>query len=668
MTRLLRLVVAIALGVAAVAGAGILVPLAYRDIYRHGSSTVANRIPPLRAVTKEGSTIYAANGAVLATLEPPETSKPVALSQINPILIRAVLDTEDHRFFQHGGVDFPSMMRAFLSDSSGGNFQGGSTITQQLVKQVYLTSERKVSRKLKEAVLANRLQKIYTKRQILNAYLNIIYLGSGAYGVEAAAEAYWGEPASRLTLPQAALLAGLIQAPSGYDPVTDPTAARIRRSQVLSRMLHYKDITRRQYRRANAAPLPTSVATRQQQLTGIDAYYVAEVERTLLARGSPLGSTPDQRDAALFGGGLKIYTNLQPTAQAQAEAAVAKDTPQNATAQGIEENLVSIDPSTGAVTALIGGQNYQKDQFDPATQGREQAGSGFKIFTLLAGLMHGQSIQDLVDATSPCSVPFPANLGYTQGHSPGPAHNDEGDGQQGVTTVLNATAQSLNCAYFRMAHQVGLSNVVAEAEELGIPRSEMKPYAGDPSIVLGAAGVTPVQMAGAYATLADGGVFHAPSFVNHIVDRSGSTIYTQPTKGKRVLPPNVVAEADQAFVAVVNGGTGYAAAIPGRPVAGKTGTTNGPTSAWFNGYTPQLETTVWMGSPTGGIARMVVDGVEVYGGTFPTQTVHDYLAAALATTPVKPFPPVNPAYLPRRAYIPEDTLTDQSTALQYTAP
>jgi membrane peptidoglycan carboxypeptidase len=661
--RLLRFVAAMVAGVALVAVATVTVPMMGRDIYRHAATTVAEPIPPLSTVTEEGSTVYAADGSVLAKLQPVQTRKPVKLWAISKILIKAVLDTEDRRFYQHGGIDFPSTIRAFLSDSSGGDFQGGSTITQQLVKQVYLTSARKLSRKVREAVIANRLEKLYTKRQILNAYLNIIYLGSGSYGVEAAAEAYWGVRARRVTLPEAALLAGLIQAPSGYDPIADPAAARTRRGQVLTRMLHYHDITRAQYRRANAAPLPTSVTTEQQPLKGLDAYYVAQVESVLLGPGSPLGSTPAQRSAALLGGGLQIYTNLSPTAQAQAEAAVLAETPPDATSQGIEENLVSIQPTTGAVTALIGGQNYQTQQKDPATSASFQAGSGFKIFTLLAALEHGESVNDEVDASAPCSVPFPQNLGYTEGHSPGPANNDEGDGAQGITTVLNATAQSLNCAYFRMAHQVGLPAVVSEAEELGIPKSEIGSYVEDPSIVLGTADVSPLQMAGAYATLASGGVYHRPSFVNHIVDRLGDMIYTQPTKGVQAVPTNIVDEADAAFEAVVQNGTGRVAQIPGREVAGKTGTTSGPTSAWFNGYTPQLETTVWMGNPHGGIPSMVVDGEEVYGATFPAPTVHDYMVAALANQPVEAFPPLDPLTLPPTTCVPEDTLTNQTTVL-----
>jgi membrane peptidoglycan carboxypeptidase len=648
-SRLLLLVAAASLLVACAATT---VPTVVLGIYRHGSTTVAAPLAPLSSKTDEGSTIYAANGTtVLATLRGSRTELPVKLTAIAPILIHAVLDTEDERFYEHGGIDLPSTLRAFFSDSAGHSLQGGSTIAQQLVKQEYLNSQRTLSRKLREAVIANRLEKLYTKNQILDTYLNIIYLGSGAYGVQAAAETYWGETAAQLTLPQAALLAGLIQAPSGYDPINYPAAARVRRSQVLGRMLHYHTITRSEYNTANAAPLPTSVATpttAPTQLTGIDGYYVAQVENQLLNDPhSPLGATFAERKHALFDGGLKIYTNLDPTAQAQAEAAVTANTPANT--QGIEESLVAINPANGNVTAMIAGQNYATSPLDVVTQGREQPGSGFKIFTLLAALEAGDSILDPVDGTSPCAIPFPGNDGYLTA----PAHNDEGDGQSGVTTILNATAQSLNCAYLRMGHQIGLPAVVAQAEKLGIPASEIGSYSHTPSMVIGTAPVAPIQMAAAYATLASGGIYHAPQFLNRVVDQTGTTIYREDTTGTAVIPPRIVAEADAAFQAVVQDGTGVSAQIPGRQVAGKTGTNSGPTSVWFNGYTPQLETTVWMGNPRGGIPSMVINGSQVYGASYAAPTVRAFLAANLSGKPAENLPAVDYASLPPPQPVPE---------------
>ena len=643
-----RLVVAFVAGAVAISATIVVLPLAARGIWRHAASSANNPIAPLTSSFAGGSTVYDAKGNVLARLNASVTRKPVALSAIPKVLIRAVLDTEDHRFYLHGAVDVPSEVRALFHDAQGGGLQGGSDITQQLVKQVYLNSERKISRKIKEAFLAIRLQKIYTKNQILDAYLNTIYLGAGAYGVAAAAEAYWGEPVGKVTLPQAALLAGLIQDPSGYDPVYAPVLARSRRSAVLGRMLHYHDITKGQYRAANATPLPTSERTTPQPLHGVDGYYVAQVEDQLLGPGSPLGPTPSARYAALFEGGLKIYTNLHPALQHDAIAAVRQVSPANN--QGYQEALVSIDPSTGAVLDMVPGLDYAKEKFDVVTQGLRQPGSGFKLFTLLPALEQGDSIYDPVDATSPCAIPFPGNDSMLAT----PIRNDEGDGQSGVVTIQVATAQSLNCAYMRMAHQVGLATVLKTAEKLGVPAAELKPYANDPSVVIGAASVSPLQMADAYATLANGGIYRPPSFIRKVVSRSGQVLYRQPRKGVRVIPASIVPEADAAFQAVVQNGTGTAAQIPGHEVAGKTGTNNGPTDAWFNGFTPQIETTVWMGYPAGERV-LLVNGTQVYGGMYPAETVHAFLAAALSNRSSVNFPSVDSAALPPPKLVPEVT-------------
>ena len=430
----------------------------------HNTATAdAVPLPPLGSpAALGGSTVYAADGkTVLAVLHASQERKPIALNQVAKVLITAVLDTEDHRFYLHGGFDIPSTIRALANDTSGSGLQGGSTITQQLVKQTYLSSVRKLSRKVKEAVLADRLQRKYSKDQILQAYLNTIYLGNGAYGVEAAANVYFNEHASQLTLPQAALLAGLIQNPSGDDPILAPAAARTRRSEVLDRMVHYGDITAAQATAANQVPLPTSIIEPPVVGDQISDYYVQEVETELLSSGSPLGGTYDQRYETLFEGGLKIYTNLNPALQALAEQTIAGDTPANS--QGFQQAMVSIDPATGKVVAMVGGQGVQSSRYDIITQGTRQPGSGFKLFTLLAALQANYSIYDTLDAQSPCAIDFPTDHDLVS-H---PAHNDEGNGG-GVVTLLNATAQSLNCAYIRLAHEVGLANIISMAHSLGI--------------------------------------------------------------------------------------------------------------------------------------------------------------------------------------------------------
>jgi len=602
-------------------------------------------LPPLSSSVQEGSTIYAADGTtVLAVLRASQYREPVKLSAVSKIMITAVLDTEDRRFYLHGGFDIPSTIRALVNNSSGGGLQGGSTITQQLVKQIYLTPTRKISRKIKEAVLADRLQRQYTKDQILEAYLNTIYLGNGAYGVEAAAQVYYREPAGKITLAEAAMLAGMIQNPSGDDPIFQPVAARHRRAEVLSRMVHDGDITQHQADAANAEPLPT-LAPPAGQTDTISNYYVQEIKRELLGANSPLGGTYDERYQHLFEGGLKIYTNLDPTMQAQAEATVAKDTPYNT--GGFQQALVAIDPTTGKVRALVGGTGTKDSQFDIVTQGTRQPGSGFKVFTLLAALQQGYSIYDTIDGQSPCAIRFPTDADLVSK----PANNDEGNGG-GILSVQEATAQSTNCAFIRLAHEVGLPAVVSMAHALGV--SEDLPLY--PSIVIGSVAVHPIEMAAAYATLASGGVYHRPTFIDHITDRNGDNIYTGVDPGHRVLSPDVVAEADAAFMAVVQGGTGTGAALYNREVAGKTGTTNQNIDAWFNGFTPQLETTVWMGNAQSEVPMLDVGGISVYGGTYPAHTWRDFAATALAGAPALTFPSVDYANLPATKFITSDSL------------
>jgi penicillin-binding protein 1A len=642
--RALRLVAIVAASALVISGAVAGLAIVGTGLLHHTATADAMPLPPLGSESAlGGSTVYASDGkTVLAVLHASQDRRPVQLSQVSKVLITAVLDTEDHRFYQHGGFDIPSTIRALANDSSGSSgLQGGSTIAQQLVKQTYLSSARKLSRKVKEAVLADRLERKYTKNQILQAYLNTIYLGNGAYGVEAAANVYFGEHASQLNLPQAALLAGLIQNPSGYDPILNPADARTRRSQVLSRMLHYGNITGAQAAAAERVPLPTSVVRPAVAGDQISDYYVQEVQTELLAQGSPLGKTYDQRYESLFEGGLKIYTNLNPGMQALAEQTIAADTPTNN--QGFQQAMVSIDPSTGKVLAMVGGTGLKSAHYDIITQGTRQPGSGFKLFTLLAALQQGYSIYDSLVAQSPCAIDFPTDHDLLKT----PAKNDEGNGG-GVVNLLTATAQSLNCAFIRLAHEVGLPSVISMAQQLGITASLPE----FPSIVIGSVAVHPIEMAAAYAAVADDGVYHAPSFIDHIVDRSGATIYNGGDPGHQVISAQVAQEANVALQAVVQSGTGTAAALYNRPVAGKTGTTNNNVDAWFNGFTPQLETTVWMGNGAGEVRMLDVGGVaQVYGGTFPAHTWHDYMAQVLASAPVEPFAPPNYGALPAPKFI-----------------
>jgi membrane peptidoglycan carboxypeptidase len=643
--RLVRLIVIIGLSSVVLVGGIVGIGVVVHGIVHATADATEIPLPPLTDKPLNGSTIYADDGTtVLAVEQADKLRVPVELSQVPKVLIQAVLDTEDAGFYTHGGLDVRSAIRAAANDSSGSSLQGGSDITQQLVKQIYVGSERTLSRKVKEAVLADRLQQKYSKNQILDAYLNTVYLGSGAYGMEAAANVFFNEDVSKLTLPQAALLAGNIQNPSRYDPISDPTAARIRRSEVLTRMVKEHSITQVQADAANVSPLPTSTTTLPTAQVGTLYYdYVQQVVRQLLAPGSPLGATKQERYNALYEGGLKIVTDLDPTLQNDAVAAVTQDTPANT--GGFEEALVSIDPSTGKVRALVGGGT----QFDVATQGGRQPGSGFKIFTLLAALEQGYSINSSVDATAPCAIAFPPSATGTPYSDDDlvpplgkPAENDEGPGSGGETTIANSTAQSYNCAFLRIAHEIKLTSVISMASQLGI---NAKTLSAVPAMVLGADPASPVQMAGAYAAVADGGVFHDPTYIDHIVDRTGTTIYTGQAQAKQVVSATTAAEATTAFRDVVTEGTGVSAGVTGHEVAGKTGTASGPVDAWFNGFTPQLATTVWMGNPVSE-TKMVVDGAEVYGATYPAKTFKDFMTAALAGQPDLPLTLLSGSQIP----------------------
>lgn len=657
--RLVRLIFVIAAASVVLAGTVTGVTALTRGLVAHASSSQADPLLPIGTSTLEGSTVYAADGTtVLATLRGSEIRRPVQLSQVAPILRTAVLDTEDARFYIHGGFDIPSTVRALASDSSGSGLQGGSTITQQLVKQTYLDSARKVSRKIKEAVLAERMQQRYTKDQILQAYLNIIYLGNSAYGVQAAANEYFNVDVSQVTLPEAALLAGLIQNPNGYDPIANPVAARTRRKEVLGRMVHYGDITQAQADAADASPLPTAVTEPVASTDTISDYYVREVENELLlGDNSPLGGNYNERKQALFEGGYKIYTNLDPGIQGLAKQKAAADTPSNP--NGFEQAMVVIDPSTGKVRAMVGGSGFSTAQYNVITQGTRQPGSGFKLFTLVAALEAGYSPYASVDATAPCAIDFPGNHGFLPPNKP--ATNDEGPGSGGVVNLVTATALSLNCGFLRLGHEVGLPAIAATAAKMGIstPLTLANPKTGQtsyvPSMILGSIGVHPIDIAAAYATVASGGIYHKPTFIDHITDRTGAVTYTGQDKGHRVISAQVAAEATVALNAVVSYGTGTAAALPGRPVAGKTGTTSNFTDAWFNGFTPQFETTVWMGSPTD-TKSVYIHGAGVYGGTYPAHTWRDFMSAVLYNRPVATFAPLNPSLLPPARYVTSPSL------------
>ncbi|MDP9402744.1 MAG: PBP1A family penicillin-binding protein [Actinomycetota bacterium] len=585
----------------------------------------------------QNSLVYDRNGDLLAVLHAEENRSPVPLEKVPQHVVNAVLDVEDDRFWLHSGVNLRSALRALLTNVESGEIrQGGSTITQQLVKNALLTPEKSVDRKLKEAVLAVRLEEKLSKREILEQYLNIVYFGNGAYGVQAAAETYFNTDVDRLTPAQAALLAGILSNPVGYDPVKQPGSARARRDLALDRMVAHGHLSQSDADRLRNEPVPTQVFT---PLPPPNDYFVEEVKQRLLD-DERLGDTAQERYNAVFKGGLKITTTLDPEYQRLAELHRDRILKPSVTRGQFTSALISVQPSTGYVRAMVAGDDFANARYNLATQGRRQPGSSFKPFVLLAALAQGYGPNDTIDGRSPCTFKIPGFLPYTPGNYEGSAG--------GTMSLTEATVKSVNCAYASLGANVGLEKVVAMAARLGLPKERLDAF---PSISLGAEEATPLEMAGAYAAIANDGVFHPPTFVEEVADRRGKVLFSGPEKGRRAVSAQTARVATQVLRAVVERGTGTAARQRNRQVAGKTGTSQEWENAWFVGYTPQLATAVWMGSPVGNVSMKNVGGRKVTGGSYPAQIWGAYTAAVLGDEPAVSFPAPNPRLLPKARFI-----------------
>ncbi len=580
------------------------------------------------------SEILAADGSLLSAMYDEDRVR-VGLDHVPKDLADAVIAVEDASFYEHDGISVRGMVRAAKANlTTGAVAEGGSTITQQLVKNSILSADRSYDRKAKEAVLAIRVEHEMTKDEILQRYLNTVYFGQGAYGVQAAANRFFAKNVADLDLAESALLAGMISSPQGYDPIRRPDAARARRAHVLRRMVSQRMIDPTVADAAEQEPLPTTIVRDAAQP---DDYFTEEVRRQLLA-DPRLGKTPAERSATVFRGGIRVYTTLDPGLQRMAEDAVHSTLPDSP----FTAALVSIDPSDGAVRALVGGADFATAKYNLATQGARQAGSSFKTVALAAWLAAGHSPDDLVDATAPCSFDTPG--------APEPTWNvdnyEGGSGEVLVTTLREATVRSSNCAYARLALALGPEKLVAMAKSLGVGR----PLPSVPSIVLGTGEVSPLEMASVYATLAADGVRHSPIFIRKVEGPDGKVLFENTPSGERVLDPQVARTVTDVLRGVVDRGTGRRAAI-GRPVAGKTGTSQLWRDAWFDGYTPQLATAVWMGSPTGQESMIDVGGTRVTGGSFPARIFSAFMGPALAPTPATDFPSPDASAWPRSDWI-----------------
>ncbi|HSE96055.1 MAG TPA: penicillin-binding protein 1A [Methylomirabilota bacterium] len=604
-------------------------------------------LPPVRALEEYapslGSKVYADDDELLTEFQA-ERRIFVPLQQIPRTLRNAMIAVEDARFYSHYGVDVRGISRAAWANFRHGRVvEGGSTITQQLAKVLFLTPDRRFSRKVKEALLAFELERRYSKDRLLELYLNQIYLGHGTYGVEAASRLYFGKSVQELRLPEVSLLAALPRSPGHYSPFEHPELAQRRRGVVLARMVEQGYIAEADAQKASRAPLGLVASDRR---WGSGQYFLDHLQEILEAKfGSDL----------LYRGGLSVYTTLDPLVQRAAEQAlqdglqaIAARHASRAAAKGKpagpppgpppEGAVVVIEAATGYVKALVGGASFAKSEFNRAIHARRQPGSAFKPFVFLAALEAGRHPSDLVDDTP---------VRYARG--PGSAWEpDNYDGQfRGPISLQEALEHSVNVATVKLAESIGIERVIAAARRLGI-QSRLP---ADLTLALGSGDVTLLELTAAYAGLANQGVRMEPILVRYVTDSQGRLIEESIPEGREVVSSEAANTLTHMLRGVIERGTGAAARVLGRPLAGKTGTTNDFSNAWFVGYTPSVVTGVWVGhdrlrslghDETGARAALPI-WIPVMRAALRDRPVEDFPAPEIASATREPTPPPTPA-------------------------
>ena len=575
----------------------------------------------------------------------------VDLDEVPETVVGSVLAAEDQSFYEHKGVNVRSIGRAVDANlESGEASQGGSTITQQVVKNSLVGSEQDLSRKIREAFLAVELEKQMNERycpkpvkeschagkdKILERYLNSVYFGGGAYGVQAASEYFFNKNVADVDWAEGALLASLIRSPSYYDPFKNPDVAIERRRIVFKRLLATKRLTENEVKLYEGVPMPTVPNV---PLPPND-YFVEEVKQQLL--DDPrfgLGATPAARNRAVFESGIRVFTTFNPDMQAMALQARNDTLPNNKGDGTFDVNnpktgqltfgtqaIASVEPKTGAVRAMVGGPSggFKQYQYNLATHlpGR-QPGSSMKTFVLAALFENGYVPTDTVSG------------GTCLFDVPGQSENYSVSSRGGTGTITRQTQASNNCAFLRLGQVVGTDTVVELAKRLGV-RSPLEPFV---SLPLGVFDITPLDMASAYATFANDGMRNEPYYVERIEDRNGKVLYQHQLEPERVVDEQTARLVNQTLAANVTGGTGRNAQIDGGQVAaGKTGTTNDSADVWFVGYTPQLSTAIWMGAPVDRISLSEAGLGGATGGRYPATTWGRYYSMLFAGQPVEDF-------------------------------
>jgi membrane peptidoglycan carboxypeptidase len=666
---------------------------AYAAVDLGAASLVVSPLDVPQVAVPQASLVLAADGSRIATLFD-ENRTDVPLSAMSRPVQQAVVAVEDARFFQHGAVDPRGLIRAIIGDVSGHSVQGASTLTQQYVKNLLLeqavasgnrageraATARTLSRKLRELRIAEAVEGRLSKQQILERYLDIVYFGEGAYGVQAAAERYFGVPAARLDVVQSATLAGLVQNPDAYDPVAHAHAAQLRRNHVLRDMLAQRMITPVRYAAAVATPVRVTGHAPDQgcEAAATSGFFCEYVVRSLISdqRYAALGATPADRERALLTGGLVIRTTLDPRTQAAAVTALDHRVPPRDRSH-LGAAAVTVTPGTGAVVAMAENRTYDNsagpgrtsvDYATDASLGGStgfQTGSSFKPFTLATWLAGGGSLDDVVDATPRAFAPsdFTSCGSAVRGSQPYVPGNSEGT-ETGRMSLRKATADSVNVAYVDLETRLDLCDVAATAQSLGVhlaaparpcassgPRTTTLPTCL-PSLTLGVEDVAPLTMAAAYAGFASGGTYCAPLPVTSVrraaaPGRPAKTVLSVQPQCRQALAPDVASGVNTALESVLTQGTAAAVGpLPHGQSAGKTGTTNGPFDSWFVGYTAERSTAVWVGDPGhrvhGRFERRRLRDLDVGGRFYPTvfgASIAAPVWKALMTAAMRGLPP-----------------------------
>jgi penicillin-binding protein 1A len=554
--------------------------------------------------------IYDKNDQIVCSINNEAAHKTVDLAHISKSIQDAVLAAEDHHFYEHHGINYPSVLRALCVNFMAGHVvEGGSTISQQFVKNMFFNDAgRTIVRKIAEAIVAARIENRYSKQDILTMYLNEIYFGNGARGVEQAAQFYFGKPAALLTLPQGAFLAALIKAPSVNGSIEHRAETLVRQREILDAMAEYGLITTAQAKSAKGTPMHFEFATDRKEEPPFTKYpyYVSYVLQLVHSQFD---------DKQISRNGLRVYTNLDPVAQESAEAVLAREI--RLAPKGVdEEALVSMSLKDGAVTAIVGGAgNYWKNQWNCATN-PHTVGSAFKPFVYLTAFLAGTLSPDSIVEDAPITV-NQIDMTYVP-------KNYDGK-YMGKITVRKALAQSRNTCAIRVAQQVGVSNVVTTAQSLGIT-SKLDPNL---SLALGSCAASPMELANAYATIARGGIAIEPWIIRHADDLNANVLLQKKPLSISVFASEPVAKLVDIMQDVVLSGTGTQAKLPDRPAAGKTGTADQARDLWFIGFTPDMVTAVWGGSRE----NKPIAGAHVTGGSVMARVWKDFNVAYYKKTP-----------------------------------